>query len=219
MVVGHEAPTTPDFALDDLAGGAGRLDVLCRCVTAGLLFSHGVREDARVHLVVGDSESGGGGDGHGDGADDERGDQGDGQAWTVTVDGARVRRLNPDERSTAALLRGALADREEAIGHLPAEPSPGVEIRRFGLETTLDELVGDATVVELHEDGEPVVDVTPPDEVAFVLSDHRDFTDAEAALLADRADARVRLGPERLHADQAIVVAHNWLDTEGFTRY
>ncbi|PSP87349.1 tRNA (pseudouridine(54)-N(1))-methyltransferase TrmY, partial [Halobacteriales archaeon QH_8_68_33] len=30
IVVGHDAPTTPEFPLDDLAGGAGRLDVLCR---------------------------------------------------------------------------------------------------------------------------------------------------------------------------------------------
>jgi tRNA (pseudouridine54-N1)-methyltransferase len=193
VVVGHEAPTTPDVSLDDLPG-AGRLDVLCRCVTAALLVSHGVREAARAHLVLGDEV-------------------------TVTFDGARVRRLNPDERSTAALIRTALAAREEAVGHRPAEPAPGVELRRFGLETALSELVGDATLVHLHEDGRPVVELDPPANPAFVLSDHRDFTDAEAALLADRADERVRLGPERLHADQAVTVAHGYLDTEGYTRY
>jgi tRNA (pseudouridine54-N1)-methyltransferase len=193
VVVGHEAPATPDLSLDDLPG-AGRLDVLCRCVTAALLVSHGVREDARAHLVLGDEV-------------------------TVTFDGAHVRRLNPDERSTAALVRTALAAREEAVGHLPAEPAPGVELRRFGLATTLSELVGDATLVQLHEDGRPVVDLDPPVDPAFVLSDHRDFTDAEADLLADRADERVRLGPERLHADQAVTVAHNYLDTEGYARY
>jgi tRNA (pseudouridine54-N1)-methyltransferase len=53
----------------------------------------------------------------------------------------------------------------------------------------------------------------------FVLSDHRDFTDEEAELLADGADERVRLGPELLHADHVVTVAHNYLDTDRFEQY
>ena len=52
-----------------------------------------------------------------------------------------------------------------------------------------------------------------------MLSDHREFTDAEAQLLAERADERLSLGPRALHADQAITVAHNYLDTDGYSRY
>ncbi len=194
LIVGHDAPTTPEFSLDDLAGGAGRLDVLCRCVGAAFFLSHGLRESVRVHLVLGDQ-------------------------YTVTFEGSDLHRLNPDERSTAALIRGALDEREEAIGHMPAESSPGVSIRRLGFEPTLDRLTPDATVVQLHEDGDPAVDHEPPTDPLFVLSDHRDFREPEAALLTDAADARVRLGPELLHADHAITVAHNWLDTDGYTRY
>ncbi|MFB6080925.1 MAG: tRNA (pseudouridine(54)-N(1))-methyltransferase TrmY [Haloferacaceae archaeon] len=194
LVVGHDAPTTSDFSLDDLAGGAGRLDVLCRCVTAALLLSHGVREDVRVHLVLADE-------------------------FTVRFDGSAVRRLNPDERSTAALVRTALDRRDEAVGRVPAEPSPGVELYRVGLAATLDDLASETTVVHLHEEGSPVVDLDPPADPLFVLSDHRDFTAAERDLLAEAADARVRLGPRRLHADQAVTVAHNYLDTGGYVRY
>ncbi|MFA1609458.1 tRNA (pseudouridine(54)-N(1))-methyltransferase TrmY [Halobellus rubicundus] len=194
LIVGHDAPTTPDFSLDDVAGGAGRLDVLCRCVTSAFFLSHAIREDVRVHLVLGD-------------------------AFTVRFDGADLRRLNPDERSTAALIRTALDHREDAIGHIPAESTPGVSIRRMGFEATLADLADEATVVELHEDGAPVADVDPPADPLFVLSDHRDFSDAEADLLADAADERVRLSPEVLHADHAITVAHNYLDTDGYTTY
>jgi tRNA (pseudouridine54-N1)-methyltransferase len=193
VVVGHDAPTTPDFSLDDLAGGAGRLDVLCRCVSAALFLSHDVREDVRVHLVLADE-------------------------LTVVFDGATVRRVNPDERSTAALVRGALEERREAIGHEPVETSPGVSLYRFGLATTLDRL-DDGAVVQLHEDGDPVVECPVPEDPVFVLSDHREFADGEAKLLAEAADERVRLGPEPLHADHAITVAHNYLDTDGFERY
>jgi tRNA (pseudouridine54-N1)-methyltransferase len=194
VVLGHEAPTDADFSLDDLAGGAGRLDVLCRCVNSAFFLSHGLREAVRVHLVLADE-------------------------YTVTFDGADLRRLNPDERSTAARIRDALAEREEAVGHMAAESSPGVSIRRFGFETLLSEAAADATVVQLHEAGDPVVDVDPPADPLFVLSDHTDFTDSEAATLAAAADERVRLGPELLHADHAITVAHNYLDTDGFARY
>ena len=192
VVCGHDAPTTPGFPLDDLPSAAGRLDVLCRCVNSALFLSHGIRETTRVHLVLQDE-------------------------LTVSFDGATVRQLHPDERSTAATIRKALEARDGAIGHQPATPAPGVELYRMGLAETLDRVGG--TVVELHEVGDPVGEREPIADPTFVLSDHRDFTEEEAALLADRSEARVRLGPERLHADHAITVAHNWLDTDGYTRY
>jgi tRNA (pseudouridine54-N1)-methyltransferase len=192
VVLGHDAPTTPDFALDDLAGAAGRLDVLCRCVTSAFFLSHAIREDVRVHLVLADE-------------------------FTVTFEGSDLRRLNPDERSTAALIRGALDRREDAIGHQPVESSPGVSIRRRGFEATLDAL--DGPLLHLHEEGTPVADYDPPIDPVFVLSDHHDFADGETDLLTDRADARLCLGPEALHAGHAITVAHNYLDTAGFRTY
>ena len=67
--------------------------------------------------------------------------------------------------------------------------------------------------------GAPIVDRSLPEDSVFVLSDHREFTDAEAEVLGSVADERVSLGPEALHADQAITVAHNYLDTDGYTEY
>jgi tRNA (pseudouridine54-N1)-methyltransferase len=194
VVVGHDAPTTPDFSLDDLAGAAGRLDVLCRCVTSAFFLSHDIREDVQVHLVLGDE-------------------------YTVRFDGGTLRRLNPDERSTAALVRNALEEREEAIGHIPADASPGVTISRRDFEATLEEANRDGTVVQLHEDGQSASEVEVPENPVFVLSDHRDFSASEAEHLDEVADERVRLGPKALHADHAITVAHNWLDTDGYVEY
>ncbi|WP_135853714.1 tRNA (pseudouridine(54)-N(1))-methyltransferase TrmY [Halorussus salinus] len=194
IVLGHDAPTTPDFSLDDLAGGAGRLDVLCRCVNSAFFLSHAIREEVRVLLVLQDEV-------------------------TVRFEGSELRRLNPDERSTAALIRGALEEKSEAIGHMEAESSPGVYVSTRGFEPVLEEAARKGTVVQLHEEGDPVVYVEPPENPVFVLSDHHDFGEEEAGLLGDTADRRVRLGPELLHADHAITVAHNYLDTEGFEQY
>ena len=193
LVVGHDAPTTPDFSLDNLTG-AGRLDALCRCVTSALLLSHDIREDGQVSLVLADE-------------------------FTLQFDGSELQGLNPDERSTAALVRTALDQREEAIGHIPVETSPGVSLVRKGFEATLADVSSDGTVVQLHSEGTPAVETEPPSNPVFVLSDHHAFTDEETTLLADTADERVSLGPRRLHGNQAITVAHNWLDTDGFTEY
>jgi len=192
IVLGHDAPVESDFALSDLAGGAGRLDVLCRCVNSAFFLSHDIREDVRVHLVLQDE-------------------------FTVTFEGSELRRLNPDERSTAALVRNALEEREEAIGHIPVETSPGVSLRRMGFEDLLDDIEG--TVVQLHEDGDSITEVDAPTDPVFVLSDHYDFEEWEADLLVEYSDLRVRLGPERLHADHAITVAQHYLDTDGYTRF
>jgi tRNA (pseudouridine54-N1)-methyltransferase len=194
IVLGHEAPTTPDFSLSDLSGGAGRLDVLCRCVNAGLFVSHGIREDVRVHLVLNDE-------------------------YTVRFDGSTAKHLYPDERAVASRIRGALEARDDAIGHQPADVSPGVQLYRMGFESTLDTVARDGTVVELHEDGESLAAAAPPENPVFVLSDHHDFTDREAEILAAQADRRLSVGPEILHADQTMTVVHNWLDTNGYGEY
>ena len=202
VVIGHEAPTDPDeISLSDLPG-AGRLDLLCRCVATGVFLSHGIRDSVRVHLVVADE-------------------------LTVSFDSDSLRHLHPDERNVAARVRDALAAKADAIGHMPADVSPGVELRRMGLEATLDRLLdGTAAgassgpaLVQLHEDGDPLVEAVPPDDPVFALSDHRDFTDEEEELLAARANRRVRVGPELLHADHTVSVVHNWLDTDGYDAY
>ena len=193
IVSGHDVPTDADFSLDDLPG-AGRLDVLCRCVNAAFFLSHDIREDARCLLVLDD-------------------------AFTLRFEGSELRRLNPDERSTAALVRNALEQREEAVGHVEVETSPGVYLSRRDFETTLDYAANEGTVVHLHEDGDPLVDVEPPADPVYVLSDHREFDPREADLLAECADRRVRVGPEVLHANHAIVVAHHHLDTAGYARF
>ena len=192
VVRSHTLSTDTDVSLDDLPG-AGRLDLLARCVTSALLCSHDSRINVRLSLCVDD--------------------------YTIEFDGSEIRRLNPDERSTAARIRDALAASPEAIGSMPATPSPGVSIRQATFESLIEELGSEGTLVELHAEGAPIVERKPPEDPVFVLSDHRQFTDDETDLLRAHADDRRSLGPRALHADQAITVVHNYLDTDGYTRY
>lgn len=185
IIVAREGPTTGEFSLDDLPA-AGRVDLLARCVTASLLLSHGLREDVRTRLVLGGE-------------------------FTINFDSANLRGLYPDERSTAAMIRTALAEREEAIGQIPVEISSGVSLVRMDLDTVLAEV--DDPIYRLHPDGTPKAELSPPADAAFVLSNHREFDEADSATISKRADGEICLGPEAIHADHAIAVAHNWLDT------
>lgn len=188
VLVGHTQPLEGDFSLDDLPGGAGRLDVICRNLTASLLLSHDIRTDVTVWVVLRDE-------------------------LTIEVRGDEVRHLRPDERSTAALLRSALetaADR--AVSPRPVEATPGVYVRRQGLARTVDDLVDDHTLVRLAADGDELSLTALTEPIAFVLSDHQPLTDDEVAQLDARGARALSLGPRRMHGDQAIAVAHNALD-------
>ncbi|MCL2334152.1 MAG: tRNA (pseudouridine(54)-N(1))-methyltransferase TrmY, partial [Candidatus Methanoplasma sp.] len=87
VIVGHKAVTTGDFKLDDIAGGAGRLDILIRCVNSAFFLSHDLRKDTELFLVLQGGED---------------------PPKTVRMSGAELRYLNPDERSTSSLIRNAL---------------------------------------------------------------------------------------------------------------
>ncbi|MGM0372011.1 MAG: tRNA (pseudouridine(54)-N(1))-methyltransferase TrmY [Halobacteriota archaeon] len=192
IVLGHTAPTDPDFDLDDLAGGAGRLDVLARCVNSAFFLSHAIRENVRVYLVLSDTV-------------------------TIKIEGVELRYMNPDERNIASLLRQALAARADAIGHSEVESTPGIYVSNRGFESVLKAAAREGAIVQLHEDGDPLASVEPPENPAFVLSDHLDFTPEERDLLAEYADYRVSVGPKALHADHTISVVHNYLDTDGYS--
>ncbi|MDY6765334.1 MAG: tRNA (pseudouridine(54)-N(1))-methyltransferase TrmY [Halobacteria archaeon] len=194
VVLGHDAPTTPDFSLNDLPGSAGRIDVLCRCINSAFFLSHDVRENVRLFLVHQDEVC-------------------------IRLEGSDLRHLNPDERTTASLLRKALEAGQDLVGAMEVESTPGIYVSKKSFGEILGGIDESSTVVELHEEGVPINELGVPENPFFVLSDHNDFTRDEEELLAEYRDERVKLSPEVLHADHSIIVAHNYLDTRGFRHY
>lgn len=184
LLVAHDARTDGDFPLDDMPGRGGRLDLVARCVVASLLVSHGVRRDAEFAAVLLGPPR---------------------PPRTVRFVGAEIKGLNPDERSTGALLRKALA----VEGLAERTVHSGVLVAGQGLEDLLAE---DAPVFVLDESGLDLrtVDVGP--DATFIISDHRDLTEPERDVLNARGAQRVSVGPRSLQADQVITVVHNELD-------
>jgi tRNA (pseudouridine54-N1)-methyltransferase len=189
VIVGHKATTSPNFSLEDIPGTSGRLDILCRGITAAFVLSHGIRKEVCVYLVLLGGEV----------------------PKNICLKGETLRHLNPDERTTAALLKKALA--VEATSEWSMSTS-GIFVRTGGLERVLQDLEA-VRLIYLREDGADIRSVefsSISEDAAFILGDHMGMT-PEEEMLIEQADAKVvSLGPTSLHADHCIVLINNELD-------
>ncbi len=186
IVVGHRAATSGDFSLNDMPGAAGRLDILARCVTAAFLTSFDIRRNTRVWLVLlGQPDP----------------------PKSVRFEGAQLRYLNPDERSTGALIKKALNTRVYRGEQLAMR---GIYAQRADVQDVLQQASA-TELLYLHEDGIDVREATfDTQNVTFVLGDHLGLLDEEEALLGH--SKRVSVGPVKLHTDHCITIVHNELD-------
>lgn len=190
IITGHRAVTTGDFKLDDICGGAGRLDILVRCINASFFLSHGIRRDSETYLVL---------------------EGGEDAPKTVRFSGSDIRYLNPDERSTSSLIRNALLKDIPEGEEIRA--SPGVFVSRMGFSEVLDKLSGEGcTFVLMKEDGTDCRDYQFPDEPAFVLGDSSDLTEDEMSILDGKGHQDISVGPNSLLASHCIIVVNNEMD-------
>ncbi len=185
LIVGHRAVTSSDFSLDDLAGAAGRMDILLSAANAALLLAHDIRRDAEAALLLLGPP------------DPPR---------FVRILGDRVRSYQPDLRSNAALIRKALEHRSR----VEREVSPGILASKADFSEALDRL--GPTFVYLKQGGRDIHVATLPADATFVLSDNQDLTSEEERIVLARDALVLGLGPHALHTDQAIVLAQNELD-------
>jgi len=185
IVVGHRAVTTPQFSLDDLAGAAGRMDLLLNAANAALLVSHDLRRDVEATLVLLGPP------------DPPR---------AIRLVGSQLEMWGPDIRSNAALIRRALGH----ASRLEGETSPGIFAGRRNLREVLDSFSD--PIVELREDGADIRTVPLSRDLAFVLSDSVDLTSEERAIVAAKKPIVCSVGPRSLHTDHVISIVHNEFD-------
>jgi tRNA (pseudouridine54-N1)-methyltransferase len=132
------------------------MDILCRCVTASLFLSHGMRRDAEIYLVLCGQPD---------------------PPATILFSGEKVRYLNPDERSAASLIKKALAMHRV---HTFRESTPGVFVRKGGLT----ELLAEHRFAVLDESGQDVrnADLMPGN---YIVSDHLNLSPGELEMVSD----------------------------------
>ena len=214
IIVGHRAVTYPPFSLNDLPGTGGRVDILARSINAAFLLSHGIREDVEVTTVLLGPED---------------------PPKNIRFIGTELKYLNPDERSTGALIRNALIKfynlktnpekkqfersviQNDILGN-ELRSSPGVYISNSGFEEILRFYNGRSLPVCLIENGSEFsklaeeLENNNKKDLTFILSDDKDFTPDEEDLINKHSKFSLSLGPITLHTDHCIILMHNILD-------
>ncbi len=189
VILGHRAHTTADFKLEDICGGAGRLDILTRCVNSAFFLSHDLRKDVELYLLMLGGED---------------------APKVIRFSGEELRYLNPDERSTASLIRNALIKKLEEDREIRS--SPGIFVSRNDLKGLMEDLSKDSNFIYLREGGTDVREYEFPENPCFILGDDRDPTEEEEEILGNYHFDKISLGPVSLHANHCMVVVHNEMD-------
>jgi tRNA (pseudouridine54-N1)-methyltransferase len=187
VVMGHRAITSAEFKLDDLCGSTGRLDILLRCVNSAFFLSHGIRRDVEIVLMLLGEPN---------------------PPKTIRINGSEVKYLNPDERSTAALIRNALLQKGEG----ERKCSPGIYVSERSYGDVLSNMSKESKMYYLREDGEDIRVAALAPDATFVLGDDQDLTKEEEDILMTYEPKRLCLGPVSYHADHCITLVNNELD-------
>jgi tRNA (pseudouridine54-N1)-methyltransferase len=190
VVVGHRVCTDGHFSLNDLTGSTGRLDVLLRCVNSAFMLSNDIRRDVDLYLVLlGEPDP----------------------PKALLFRGSELKYLNPDERSTAALVKNALMKPAGAEWRMS---TPGIYAARKEFGQVMHEFRG-KRIIYLRENGTPLSDAVFSKDDVFVLGGKDDLTaEQEDVLESWPENLRISLGPRSLHADHCITIALNCLNID-----
>lgn len=190
LLLVHRVPPDGEFTLNDLAGGAGRMDEVASVVGSCFLLSNSLRREVELTLVI-----------RTDAARPRR----------VRLVGSRLKYLNPDERSTAALLKNALS-RSWLRPTVEIESTPGIFVGPVDPLEEVRTFAAQPGAIWLTESGAPLRQAKFGTDVAAILSDPEDPWPEEAALLRSVGVPPVSVGPRSLRASEVPVLLHNELD-------
>ena len=188
VMVGSRAMAKGKLPLNDLAGGAGRMDVLIRALMSAVLTSHGMRKNVEFTMIL---------------------LGGPGPARRIRFVSDELKGFHAEERAVAGKIAAVLKEPMPPRGHW-IERSPGVYDGGGDLDMTLDEW--ECPVIRLEADAESLYsgarnDIKHTDEIGFILGDDK--------TLETNSGIPRSLGSEWLQGHSCITIVHFLLD-EGF---
>lgn len=186
IIVGTNVHTDGMFSLNDICGSTERLDVLVRAVTSAFVLSYGLRKDVELYLILtGPPKS----------------------PVCIKFIGKKLRYLNPDERSTAALIKHALLKcNDEEV-----ESTPGIFVSHKSFFDVINEFQKEK-LIYLKEDGDFIMNAKIPNDSIFILGNHLDLPCSMEKYLIDMKVPSISLGKKSLHTHQCITIVHWYLD-------
>ena len=181
VLYARKARTDSDFKLGDLIN-AGRMDLVCRCISSALWLSHNVRGDTRIFVVLNGPPK---------------------PPVTICFQGSRLSKVYVDETTNAKWIKKLLSMK---FGKEWLEIE-ATKIARKSFQEVLSELKGKNYV--LHEKGEFIDNVKLDKDPIIVLGDQVGLPDKEEKF-ALRNGEKISLGKNVYLASSCISIL-NWI--------
>jgi tRNA (pseudouridine54-N1)-methyltransferase len=181
VLYARKARTDNNFRLDDLIN-AGRMDLVCRCISSALWLSHNVREDVRIFIVLNGPSN---------------------PPVTICFQGSKLSKVYVDEVTNAKWIKKLLS-MKFGKDWLDVDAT---KIARKSFQDILTELNGKAYV--LHEKGEFIENVKIDKNPSFVLGDQIGLPNKEEKF-ALRNGEKISLGKNVYLASSCISII-NWV--------
>lgn len=188
--------TDEKFDLNDLPS-AGRMDLVCRCISNAVFISNDLRRDTIIHVVL-------------DGPSDP--------PKIISFSGAELKGINFDERDIAMHIQEALKKGKNLKLNDSTVVSPGIVVSKKSFEQLVKEKSeAGKGLIYLHDEGESVREFKfdSAKDYVFVFGDFIGMPRKTEGLLDRLGAKRVNIGPKMLFASHCIIVVHNELDFRG----
>lgn len=182
--------TTPDFDINNLPE-AGRLDLVCRCVSNALFISNDVRKDTIIYVVLDGPSS---------------------PPKTISFVGAELKGMEFDEKNIAEHIKLALEKGKNLKLNESTESSSGIKISKKGFEQLVKEKAVNSQLIYLHEKGEDIRKANFKENVTFIFGDYIGMPRKTELFLERFKPKRINLSPKTLFASHCITIVHNELD-------
>ncbi|KAA0001919.1 MAG: tRNA (pseudouridine(54)-N(1))-methyltransferase TrmY [Thermoplasmata archaeon] len=184
-VKSHGVTDWKKINLKDLPGSSGRLDVVVRCINAAFWLSGEIRRDVTFHTIL-----------HGEPS----------PPVYIRLEGNKLRKVSPDERSIAIFLRKALERMNER-----EETSPGIFASRISFEELIEKNE-DKDFYLLDEEGTAIDEIKFKGNPFFFLGDNKDLTKEEKQFLIKKGAKPISLGKKSYLSSHCIAILNWWLD-------
>lgn len=194
ILLARRAVTRP-FKLNDLPGSAGRMDLVCRCISSALWISNDLRRDTSIHVVLCGPPS---------------------PPRIITFYGKSLKGVNPDERNIASHINKALKVGISLKLGETVEVSPGIEISKKSFESLVKEKMKDSQMFYSHPKGKDVREIEFEKDTCFIVGDYIGLPRKTESLLKRLRIKKISVGPLVYFASHVIVIINNELDRRFF---
>jgi len=189
--VKSHAITTPKINLKDLPGSAGRMDVLARCINSAFWLSYGIRRNVIFHTIL-----------HGE----------PNPPVYIRMEGKKLRKVSPDERSIAIFIKKALERMKEGM---EVESTPGIFVSKKSFEELLEENK-DKDFYLLDEKGKDIESIEISNKPFFFLGDYKDLEEGEKEILFKYGATPISIGKKSYLSSHCIAIINWILDKRNF---